>query len=54
MDHAADCRREAAAFYDMARRSDDGMERLAYILKAVECEARAVDAEGGKGFSYKP
>jgi hypothetical protein len=48
MDDTTSYQRQAEAFYDLARRSDDAMERLAYILRAVECEVRAVDAECGE------
>ena len=43
--NAAAYRHEAAALYELARNSVDGMERLAYVLRAMECEERAADAE---------
>ena len=41
-------RKQAEAFYALARATKDATERLAHILNAMECEARAVDAELGK------
>jgi hypothetical protein len=41
-------RKQAEALYVLAGATKDATERLAYILKAMECEARAVDAERGK------
>ena len=45
---AASYRGQAEAFYELAHASDDAMERLAYVLRAMECEARAADLEGEK------
>jgi len=46
MSNAASYRRQAEALYELAHASDDAMERLAYVLRAMECEARAADVEG--------
>jgi len=48
MPDAAAYRRQAEALYDLARRTVDATERLALILKAIECEARAEEAERGQ------
>jgi hypothetical protein len=42
-------RNQAEALYNLARKTNDASERLAHVLKAMEFEARAVDAERGKG-----
>ncbi len=41
-------RRQAEGYYELGRSSDDAMEGLSYVLKAMECEARAVDTKRGK------
>jgi hypothetical protein len=41
MSNAASYRGQAEAFYELAHASDDAMGRLAYVLRAMECEARA-------------
>ena len=47
MHDAASYRRQAEALYESARSSADAMERRSYVLRAMECEARAVDVERG-------
>ncbi len=46
MSDAAYCRQQAEVFYRLAHHSDDAMERLAYILRAIEWEARAAELDG--------
>ena len=41
-------RKQAEAFYALTRATKDSTEWLAHILNAMECEARAVDAERRK------
>ena len=48
MRDAASYRRQAEACYDLSRRCDDALERLGYVLTAMECKARAVDLDNGR------
>ena len=41
-------RKQAEAFYALARATKDATERPAHILKAMEYQARAADADRGK------
>lgn len=46
---AADCfRKKAEALYRLATATTPAAKRLELVLEAMECEARAVDAERGK------